>query len=166
MGINWPWNWRLTVSKTIKMTPIKPLGTNFKMTVRVDCAFPECSSPSPSIKYFAHWLSGEKELAFEQASVLPPSTPVACIQNKAKVPSHQSGLFYGFWVASSWIPLSVTIWRQKASSGLLPAPSSLRSKHLVNLWLHSSSQEKERSTHKWLPKSQGVQKITLMENLL
>ena len=38
MGTNRPWNCRLTVLKTIKMTLIRPPVTNFKMTVRADCA--------------------------------------------------------------------------------------------------------------------------------
>ena len=38
MGTNGPWNWRLTVSKTIKMMLVRPLMINLKMTIRADCA--------------------------------------------------------------------------------------------------------------------------------
>ena len=34
METNRPWNWRLTVPKTIKMTLVRPPMTNVKMTVR------------------------------------------------------------------------------------------------------------------------------------
>ena len=37
MGTNGLWNWRLTVSKTIKMILVRPLMINLKMTVRADC---------------------------------------------------------------------------------------------------------------------------------
>ena len=53
-----------------KPTTIKKKKKKKKMTVRADCAVSECSSPSPSIKDFAHCLSGEEELAFEQESTL------------------------------------------------------------------------------------------------
>ena len=58
MRANWPWDKTLTVLKTIKMTLLRPPKTNFKMTVRADCAVPECSFLPLSIKALSHWLSG------------------------------------------------------------------------------------------------------------
>ena len=43
-----PWNWRLTISKTTKMTLVRPPMTNLKLTVTDDCAVSACSSPPPS----------------------------------------------------------------------------------------------------------------------
>ena len=57
MGTNQPWNWRLTVLKTIKMMLVKPPMTNFKMTVRADWAVSARSPFSPAIKTLPHWLS-------------------------------------------------------------------------------------------------------------
>ena len=47
MGINWPWNWRLTVPKAIKMMLVRPLMTYFKTTGRADCCC--CVEPPPSV---------------------------------------------------------------------------------------------------------------------
>ena len=49
MGTNQPWNWRLTVHKTIKMTLVRPPITNLKVTVRADCAVSACSQPPTSV---------------------------------------------------------------------------------------------------------------------
>ena len=43
METNGPWDWRLTVLKIIKMMLVRPLITNFKLTVRTDCCF--CMKP-------------------------------------------------------------------------------------------------------------------------
>ena len=39
MGIIQPWNLKSTVFKTIKMMLVRPLVTNFKITIRADCCF-------------------------------------------------------------------------------------------------------------------------------
>ena len=57
METGWPWNWRSSVLKTIKMTLIRPPMTNFKMTVRANCTFSACSPLPWPIKAPAHWLS-------------------------------------------------------------------------------------------------------------
>ena len=57
MGTNQPWNWRLTVLKTIKMMLIRPLMTIFKKTVRTDCAVSAYSPLLSHIEALAHWLS-------------------------------------------------------------------------------------------------------------
>ena len=51
-----PGNWKLTVLKTIKMMLVRPLMTNFKMTVRADCVVPACSPLPLSIKIHVPWL--------------------------------------------------------------------------------------------------------------
>ena len=57
MGINWSWNWRLTILKAIKIMLIRPLMINLKMTVSANCAV-SAHSPIPlSIKTLAHCLS-------------------------------------------------------------------------------------------------------------
>ena len=53
MGMNRPWNWRLTVPKAIKMMLVRPLMTNFKMTGRADCAAAAWSPLLLSIKSLA-----------------------------------------------------------------------------------------------------------------
>ena len=111
METNRPWNWRLIVPNTIKMTLVRPPMTNFKMTVRADCAVSACSPLTVSIKTFAPWLSGpplSKGVSL-WTGVHPPPTLVAGIQNKANFPFHQPGLFIGFWTASSRTPLSITL---------------------------------------------------------
>ena len=82
--------------------------TNFKMTVRADCAVSTRSLLHLSIKALAHWLSWTGgETGSGQVSTLPPPW-VAGIQNKASFPFYKSSLCTGFWVASSWTPLSIT----------------------------------------------------------
>ena len=55
---NQTWNWRSTVLKTIKMIMVRPPMTNFKATVRADCAVSVCSPLPLPLKALAHWLSG------------------------------------------------------------------------------------------------------------
>ena len=82
--------------------------TNFKMTVRADCAVSTRSLLHPSVKALAHWLSwtGGETGSGQVSTIHPPW--VAGIQNKASFPFYQSSLCTGFWVASSWTPLSIT----------------------------------------------------------
>jgi len=76
MGTHGPWNWRLTVPKTIKMMLVSPLMTNLK------------------------WLS-ELTVLFLHA-ISPQSLPVTGIWNETNIPFHQPGLFISFWAVSSW----------------------------------------------------------------
>ena len=76
MGTNQPWNWTLTVLKTIKMTLVRPPMTNFKMTVRADCAVMHVACPSPPPVYQSScqltaicW--GQWKLAFGQKLLAP-----------------------------------------------------------------------------------------------
>ena len=69
--------------------------TNFKTTVRADCAVSARSPLPPSIKALAPWLS-VRESAFGQESALPPPNPVAGIQNKANFPFHQLASLLAF----------------------------------------------------------------------
>jgi len=57
METNRPSNWRLTVPKTTKMMPVRPLTTNLKMTVRADYTVSSCSPLPLSIKALPHRLS-------------------------------------------------------------------------------------------------------------
>ena len=102
---NGPWNWRLTIPKTIKMTLVRPLMTDFKMTVRADYAVSAWSPLPLSIKALAPWLS-EQGVTFRQESALPQLPLVAGIQNKANFPFHQPDFFIGCWVVNCWFPLS------------------------------------------------------------
>ena len=83
---NWPQrnenqstpNWRLTVTKTIRMMLVRPLMTNLKMTVRDDCAVSAWRPPPTlSINGLNSLLVRVGELAFGQMSVLspPPTQP-------------------------------------------------------------------------------------------
>ena len=56
MGTYRPWDSRLTVLKTAKMTLIKPPMTNFKMMVGSDSAVSTCNPLPPSIKALTRWL--------------------------------------------------------------------------------------------------------------
>ena len=107
------WNWRLTVPKAFKMTLIRPPTTNFKMTVRADCAVSAWSPLPPPIKALAPCLSaGEESWPLDRCPPSPshlPIPPVASIQNKANFLFYQLGLFIGFWATSSWTPLSITM---------------------------------------------------------
>ena len=110
MGTNWPWHWRVTVLKTIKMTLVRPQMNHFKMTVRADCVVSAWSPLPPSIRVLIPWLSGDwqgEKLDFGQAAS-HPHLHLPSIQNKANLPFHQLGLFTGFWVVSSQTPLLVT----------------------------------------------------------
>ena len=56
IGTNWPWNWKLTVLKIIKMVLVRPPMTSFKMTVRADCAVSAWSPLSLHVRALASWL--------------------------------------------------------------------------------------------------------------
>ena len=112
METNRLWNWRLTVPKTIKMMLVRPLVTNFKMTVRADCAVSACSSLPLSIKALAPWLSGGKS-AFEQVSASP--SPAELLASKIKqifISTNLASLLAFERRAASWAPLS---WRGRDS---------------------------------------------------
>ena len=99
MGTNGPWNWRLTVPKTIKMTLVRPPMTNLKMTVRADCAVSACSPLLLSIKALAPLVVNGRSQPLDRCSPFP-SFPLVC-WNKANFPFYQPGLFIGFGAASS-----------------------------------------------------------------
>ena len=90
------------------MTLVRPLVTDFKMTVRADCTV-ACSPLPLSIKALARWLLvwGSSILG-RHPLYLPPRT-IAGIQNKAKFPCHQPELS---WLLSSELPDLdlVTVW--------------------------------------------------------
>ena len=61
MRTNGPWNWRLTVPKATKVTLVRPLMTNVKMTVRADCAVSfiyksSCPTASGGQGEVAQWI--------------------------------------------------------------------------------------------------------------
>ena len=97
MGNKLTWNWRSTVLKTIEMMMVRPLMTDFKMTVRVACAF---STRGPLLASKSGWsltVKGSGESAFGQVS--SPSPPAAGSQSKANF-FHQPGLFTLEWWAA------------------------------------------------------------------
>ena len=80
------------------------------MTVRDDYTVSACDPPPHFVYNSSHPLLVRRK-GQPLDTYLPPSPPIAGIWNKASFPFHQSGLFIGFWVASSCIPhayLSVT----------------------------------------------------------
>ena len=98
MGTNWPWNWRLTVllqltvKHAIKMTMVRPPMTNFKITIRVDCAVSACSPmqlPPSVYKSSCLLIVGDGGLGgvSHWAGSHPQHTPP---------PLHQSCLFISF----------------------------------------------------------------------
>ena len=107
MRTNQPWNWRLTVLKTVQMTLVRPQMTNFKMTVRVNRAVSACSAFLPSIKVLAHWLSVCREPGGGNRPLdrSPPSPHCGLSASKIKQTFHQPCLFIGFWAAGNWTPL-------------------------------------------------------------
>ena len=106
IGTNW--NWRLTVPKTIEMTLVRPLVTDFKMTVRADCTV-ACSTLPLSIKALARWLLVWGSSILDRHPPYLPTHTIAGIQNKAKFPCHQPELS---WLLSSELPDLdlVTVW--------------------------------------------------------
>ena len=109
-GKNRPWNCRLIVLKTIKMTLIRPPHDQFQDDSR---NWPCCSTCSPlppaihpwnsPLKALAHWLSlGESAFGHESTH---PQLPAS----KIKQTFHQLCLFIGFRAVSCRTPLSVTI---------------------------------------------------------
>ena len=95
METNRLWNWRLIVPKTIKTMLVRPLVTNFKKTVRADCAV------SPSVYKSSCPLIVRGQVSIWTGVCLALACWVAGIQNKANFHFHQPGLFIGFWEASS-----------------------------------------------------------------
>lgn len=73
METNWPRNWRLTVLKTIKMSLIRSLMTNFKTTIRADCYFACGSLPPPVCKSSCLLVvsEGNQPLDRRPSSLLP-----------------------------------------------------------------------------------------------
>ena len=97
MRTNRSWNWKLSVLKTVKVMLVRPLMTNFKVTVRADCAVSECSPLSQPTKALSNPLivSGGSH---PSDRCLP--SPTGCQNpNKANFPFHQPGLLIGFWAA-------------------------------------------------------------------
>ena len=113
MGTNGPWDWRLTVPKTIKMTLVRPPTTNLKMTVRADCAVSACSPLTVCKSSCPLIVTGGGvgvAVGLWTSDHLPPS-----IQNKANFPFHQPYLFIGFWEESNQTPLLVAVLLIKVS---------------------------------------------------
>ena len=96
----WPWNWRLIVAKTIKMTLFRPSRTNFKITIRTDFSISAYSPLYVSKKVLPPDCQWE-ESAFGQLSALPSS--VASIQNKASFSFFNLVFLLAFerWIARS-----------------------------------------------------------------
>ena len=104
METNWPWNWRLTIPKTIKTMLVRPLMTNFKMTIRADWAVSTCSPLFVSIKHLSPDCQlGEVGL---WTGIHPPHQLPA---SKIKKNFHKPCLFNGSWTVSSQTSLSVTV---------------------------------------------------------
>ena len=102
--------------------------TNFKMTIRVDCAVSACNPLPLLIKKkekkttLVHWLSVSgiglwmRVCPSRRESDLPiwPSySEVANLWNKANFPFHQLCLFIGFRSVRNQIPLLVIWWLQR-----------------------------------------------------
>ena len=118
LGTNWSWNWRLTVLKTIKMTLVGSLLTNFKMTVRTVSI---CSPLPLSIKAPVHWLSvgvaGARKRVHLWTGVCPPLLQLPA--SKIKQTFYQTCLFTGFWSTSSQTPLLATRGRKGENDSVL-----------------------------------------------
>ena len=81
------------------MTPVRPLVTNLKMTVRADCAVSACSPLLLSIKSLAPLVVNGRSQPLDRCSPFPSFSPVCW--NKANFPFHQPGLFISFGAAGS-----------------------------------------------------------------
>ena len=64
------------------MMLVRPPMTNFKMTIRADCAVSACSPLSPSIKALAHWLSVEGSRPLDKSLPFPFPRPHNCQPQK------------------------------------------------------------------------------------
>ena len=110
---NWPQrngtklirNRRLNVPRTTNMTLVSPLMTNLKRTGRADCVgFAWSPLPLSTITLTLR-LSNSGSQTLDRQHTYPR---IAGVQNKPNFFSPIRPLF-GFWVASSWTPLFVTI---------------------------------------------------------
>ena len=124
MGKNWAWNWRLTVLKTIKMTPFRAPHDQFQgdgqSWLCCFCMWPPPSAYKTSCPMIVR-AGGSQPLDRR----LPSPHPVANIQNKANFPFHQPCLFIGFWAVSRQTPLSVTLTYVRGQNGYLVGTSCL-----------------------------------------
>ena len=100
MGSNQPWNWRLTVLGTIKVTLVRPRMTNFKMPVGAYCAVSALELPL-SVYKSSHTLavSGGGS-AFRQESALLCS-PLTCQRLKQSKLSFPPTLLFELQAAGS-----------------------------------------------------------------
>ena len=100
MGINGPWNWRLIILKIIKMTPVRAPLTNFKMTLRADCACKPSICLWKCLPTDCQWWREGTDL---WTGVHPPAPPLPhqLPASNIKQSSHQPCLFIIFWVVSS-----------------------------------------------------------------
>ena len=88
------------------MIPVRPLRTDLKMIVLYLHVVPPTTLSTKALSPVYRKRVG---LWTDVCHPSPPPChwpPVAGIWNKVNVPFHQSGLFIGFWVASSGTPTS------------------------------------------------------------
>ena len=116
MGRNQPWTQRLAVSKTIKMILVRLPVTNFKMTIRADCAVSPWSPCHWSKKVLAHWLLGHRgrEWDFGLASALP-DTPVTASKIKQTFLSTNFASLLAFerWAARPHFPFQGHLYKSQ-----------------------------------------------------
>ena len=115
MGTNWPWNWRVTVLKTIKMMVIRPWHDQFQDACQswlcCFCMWPPLSAYKSSCPLIVSGGGGSWSLDMKSASPPTAAMPtVAHLQNKANFLFHQPRLLsIGFRAASSQTLLSATL---------------------------------------------------------
>ena len=132
--------------------------TNFKMTIRADCAVSASSPLPPSIKALAHWLSVGKS-AFRQESTLPHLP--ASLLNKADFPFHQLASLLAFEWRAAGPPLSVTGGGCMADGGKRQESPKAESQLVAFFWRLLG----QGAWEQWVPKEyeQGTNSICYSE---
>ena len=96
---NRPWNWRLTVLRTVKMTLIRQLMINFKTTVRADCAVSACSSLHPPIKLLQLAVGRGRGVGLWTGVRPPPQLPASQTKQTFLSTNLASLLPFEWWAA-------------------------------------------------------------------
>ena len=105
--MRWPWDWRVTVLKAIKMTLIRSHMTDFQTTVGDDCVLARSPLPKPMKESSCPLIiSGGSAFGHQTTLCLPTAQLFA---SEVDFPFQRLCLFTGCWAGSSQTLFSVTL---------------------------------------------------------